>query len=297
MLYGCELWNNLTAKDLQRLHVFQHSVCKTAQTLPHRTRSDICESLFGLYPISSEIDKCKLRFFGRLCLLNYQTLPHRIFLTRLFSFLADLSKRQMGFIPDILKLLEKYNLTQFLQQWLDYGTFPNKQTWKTIVTQAVYQHHETLRTSRICGPDFSRFSAIFQDEDPSQFWRFPTNCYEISLCKFICKLISDPPYVNSNTCQLCGAVLHDFFTHVICSCSSTYAIRNTWWTEISNRFSVYLCSELCALPNDELYLILLGRRTNFPLGYSDDTTFKHLNFRLVQDAASHYYRAISQAIR
>lgn len=25
MLYGCELWNNLSAKDTQRLHVFQHS--------------------------------------------------------------------------------------------------------------------------------------------------------------------------------------------------------------------------------------------------------------------------------
>uniref|UniRef100_A0A8W8KPH4 Uncharacterized protein n=1 Tax=Magallana gigas TaxID=29159 RepID=A0A8W8KPH4_MAGGI len=59
MLYGCKLWNNLSAKNTQRLHVFQHSVCKTAQT-----RSDICESLFGVYPISSEIDKRKLIFLG-----------------------------------------------------------------------------------------------------------------------------------------------------------------------------------------------------------------------------------------
>lgn len=94
MLYGCELWNNLSAKDAQRLHVFQHSVCKTAQT-----RSDICESLFGVYPISSEIDKRKLIFLGWLCLLNYEILADRIFLTRHFSFLENLSKYQLGFIP------------------------------------------------------------------------------------------------------------------------------------------------------------------------------------------------------
>lgn len=95
VLYGCELWNNLSAKDTQRLHVFQHSVCKTAQNLPRKTRSDICESLFGVYPISSEIDIRKLLFLGRLCLLNYEILANRIFLTRFSSFLENLSKYQL----------------------------------------------------------------------------------------------------------------------------------------------------------------------------------------------------------
>uniref|UniRef100_A0A8W8JLE5 Uncharacterized protein n=1 Tax=Magallana gigas TaxID=29159 RepID=A0A8W8JLE5_MAGGI len=56
-----KLFNEIViqAKNTQRLHVFQHSVCKTAQT-----RSDMCESLFGVYPISSEIDKRKLIFLG-----------------------------------------------------------------------------------------------------------------------------------------------------------------------------------------------------------------------------------------
>ena len=136
MLYGCELWNNLSAKDAQRLHVFQHSVCKTAQNLPRKTRSDIC-AFFGVYPISSEIDKRKLLFLGRLCLLNYEILANRIFLTRLFSLLENLSKYQLGYIPDILNLLTEYNLLEILQQWLDTETFPNKQTWKITVNQAV----------------------------------------------------------------------------------------------------------------------------------------------------------------
>lgn len=122
------------------------------------------------------------------------------------------------------------------------------------MNQAVNQRHKILRQSHTSAdPGFSRFLAIFQDKDPSQFWRFPTDCYEISQCKFICKLISHQPFENIDTCQLCGAILYDFFTHVTCSRYVTYAIRNSWGTDISNLFSVYLCSELCALSYDDLF--------------------------------------------
>lgn len=80
-------------------------------------------------------------------------------------------------------MLTEYNLLEFLQQWLDTGTFPNKQTWKIIVNQAVNQRHRTLRHFCISAdPGFARFLAIFQDKDPAKFRRFPTNCYEISQC-------------------------------------------------------------------------------------------------------------------
>lgn len=185
VLYGSELWNNLSATDTQRLAVFQHSMCQKSQTLSRRTRSNICERLFGVYPISSEIDRRKLLFCGRFCLLNCQALPEKIFLTRLFSFFKNFTQRQLGIIPYILNLLPEYNLVEFLQQWLN-GAFPTKQTWKTIVKRAFYQHRATLRNSRmICDPDILRLSIILQGTDPSSFCHFPSNCHEISLCKFI----------------------------------------------------------------------------------------------------------------
>lgn len=126
---------------------------------------------------------------------------------------------------------------------------------------------------------------------------FPTNCNKIPQRKFICKLISDQPYENLDTCQLCGAVLYDFFTHVTCSCSVTYAIRNSWWTEISNLFSVYLCSELCALSYDDLFLILLGHKTCAHLDVNDASNFQKLNYHLVLDCASLYYWTLSRVVR
>lgn len=96
VLYGCELWSNLSTNDLQRLNVFQHFVCKNAQNLPTKTRSDICESVFNVLPIKSEIDIRKLLFLGRLCLMDHQSLSKKIFSTRLFSFLENISNKQRG---------------------------------------------------------------------------------------------------------------------------------------------------------------------------------------------------------
>lgn len=139
-----------------------------------------------------------------------------------------------------------------------------KQTWKTAVRRAVYQHQAALRKSRvICDSDFFRFSAIINDKDPSNFWHFSSNCSEISQCKFICKLISDQPYENSNICQLCGVFFFcDFFTHthITCSCAATYLIRYNWWTVISYFLYICPCSELHGLLDEELFFTLLGRK-------------------------------------
>jgi hypothetical protein len=120
VLYGCELWNNLSTSDCQRLNVFQHSICNTknAQNLPTATRSDICESLFNVITIISEIDVRKLLFLVRLCQMDPKSLPKKVFLTRLYSILEGVSEKQRGFIPDVIDVLLTYNLLNYLQTWL-----------------------------------------------------------------------------------------------------------------------------------------------------------------------------------
>ena len=167
VLYGCELWNNISSKDSQRLNVFQHFVCKNAQNLPKGTRSDICETLFNTLPIQSEIDARKLLFFGRLCRLDCDALPKKIFLMRLFSFTENLASAQLGFIPDIMNLLATYYLFEHVHSWLFSGSFPTKFTWKRIVCAAVQNCGQLQRDMRIAGHiDFTRFREIFAGRDP-----------------------------------------------------------------------------------------------------------------------------------
>ena len=126
VLFGCELWNNLSYSDLHRLNTFQHFVCKNALNLPKLCRSDICESFFDVLPIEAEIDTRKLLFLGRLCRLNSTALTKKIFMTRLYAFTYNLARTQRGFIPETIKLLQKYGLTDHLQSWLQDGSIANE---------------------------------------------------------------------------------------------------------------------------------------------------------------------------
>ena len=128
-LYGCELWCDLRAKDIKSLNTFQHFVAKHVMGLPKHTRSDMCENLLDLLPITAEIDIKKLQFFGRLCELNATYLTKRIFITRLFSYLFNAGTKHYGFIQDIIPILSKYNLHQVLTEYLTSGFFLNKSEW------------------------------------------------------------------------------------------------------------------------------------------------------------------------
>lgn len=179
----------MSSSDLQQLNTFQHFVCKNALELPKLCRSDISESLFNVQPISAEIDTRKLLFLGRLCRLDYDALPKKIFLTRLMSFMLYLSDKQKGFIPDIVTILHLYDLAEYLQDWLYNGTFPTKDSWKKIVRRAVKSSQDRDRERRMSyDSDFSFFREIFSKFIPSSIWKLPSTPNEINLCKSIVKL-------------------------------------------------------------------------------------------------------------
>lgn len=293
VLYGCELWNNMSTADSQRLKVFQHSICKSAQNLPRQTRSDMCESLFNVIPISVEIDARKLLFFGRLCRMSSQALPKQTFLIRLFSYLMRLTNNQVGFIPDVVQLLTIYNLIDYLHQWIENGSFPSKQSWKTFVRSATTRTHRDMRYLRMSSdPDFSRFLTIFNGRHPSSFWYIPNNCFEIRLCKFICKLITDQRRDSPDYCQLCGVCFLNLFTHIVCSCSITADIRGNWWNDITNNHCIDLSAELCGLTDKDLYCILLGRIPNTNLDPCELEVFQIKNFKFLSNATATYQRYI-----
>ena len=291
VLYGCELWNGLSTQDLNRLSTFQHFVCKNVMNLPQRYRSDICESLFDVLPIDSEIDARKLLFFGRLCRLKYDTLPKEIFLTRLFSYTDNLARTQYGFIPDIVRILHKYDLSPYLETWLNDGTFPEKLVWKRTIRNAVTTVHTQLRTDRMMAdPDLRQYCHIFDQSNPCSIWKSPKNCWDISVIKFTCKIYAAiNTYNEHQLCPLCDSLVTNIFLHASCSCPCTSDLREKWWCDIAD-IDLNLCAELCGLPEDELFLTLLGRHTSTP---TELHTFRMKNFRLLRNTAAAYNRALN----
>jgi hypothetical protein len=112
---------------LKRKHHFREyslqTIVKRIQNLKPRTRSDMCQSLLGIHPILSYIDTRKLLFLQKLCSLDDNFITKRIFMTWLFSYFADNSRKHFGFIPDIIGILYHYELSDYLVEYLLQGIF------------------------------------------------------------------------------------------------------------------------------------------------------------------------------
>ena len=132
-LYGCELWNNLTMHEIVSNERCQRFNAKRLQGLPRNTRSEAVTGSLGLRSMEGQIDKVKLVCFGSLCNMNSLLISKQIFVGRLFSHLSDPSKQRLGLIPDIIRILEKYNLISYLMAYENELIFPSNREWKKLV--------------------------------------------------------------------------------------------------------------------------------------------------------------------
>ena len=291
-LYGCELWTNLKNQDFIILNRLQHFIVKHAQKLPNRTRSDMCESMVGLHPITCEIEKRKLYFLGKLCIMDSNFLPKKIFLFRLFTCIFD-SVGRFGFIPDIFYILQKYNLSEFMLDYLLYGNFPTKFQWKHIVVNAIHSTEtESWNIRTTTNIDFARFIQIHSSVNKACVWTLPSNCAELRTAFFIAKLIATVPDNTIKTCQLCNQTFKEIFVHVCCICSHTFEIRDIWWDMIIENFTLDLYTELSGLDDETLYCILLGKFPNTPLDNEDIENFRKLCFLHVVKCSAVYNRQL-----
>ena len=113
---------------MNQLHRVQHLFVKSIQKFHIRTRSDIYDSMVGLNPIYAEIDKRKLLFLGKLCTMPVETLTKSIFRRRIFDFIHrnESGRPCFSFIADKYNILQKYDLTEILTEFVNNVEFPNK---------------------------------------------------------------------------------------------------------------------------------------------------------------------------
>ena len=71
------------------------------------------------------------------------------------------NRHRIGFVPEMLNILSKYNLSDFLTNYTKNAEFPEKPHWKRIVVDAVNQKHNYDWQARInLVNDFNRFRKI-----------------------------------------------------------------------------------------------------------------------------------------
>ena len=128
VLHRTELWNNITKKDLNTIQPFQHFIAKHIQNFNKRTRSDICETIFHLLRLPTLVDKRNFMVFTEtIRLWSLFTFKTNIFI----PFLQIPQRQQFGFIPDIVKILGKYELLPYVMNYDFLAYFRiNRRGWK-----------------------------------------------------------------------------------------------------------------------------------------------------------------------
>ncbi|XP_063431682.1 uncharacterized protein LOC134714370 [Mytilus trossulus] len=291
-LYGCELWNNLTQTEITMLERSHRFVCKIIQGLPKRTRSDKCTSLLGWFSVESIINRCKLLFFGRLCRLKSSALPKRIMISRLMEFKHKCVPEQLGFIPDIYKAAEKYNITDYIVNFANTGSFPSKKLWSVIVNQNINASEETWWSYRIsCDNDFYMFRRIHSAIKPHKAWTIAKQFPELrASAKYVIDLCSIVRYEDGHLlCDKCGKFFLNIVEHLLVSCDFIQDKRDDLWQDIINinpiQFSVFMDS----LSAHEFTTTILSCNTSYELENDELTFFSKTCVRHVEKICRDFY--------
>ena len=132
----------------------QRYIGKSIQGLLRRTRSGMCLSLINWFSFESYVDEKKLSFFGRIWNLPSYAIPFRILIRRINDLKYNNNNHpNLGFTSDIVQILKKYNLLEYLDNFYDTGLFPSPTMWKRIVKTAVQSKETQMWTSRINSDD------------------------------------------------------------------------------------------------------------------------------------------------
>jgi len=292
ILYGSELWNNMTNKDLLTLNKTQHYVVKCIQGFQVQTRSDICESMLGLYRLNSEVDKRKLMFLHKILSLSHEHITKSIFIRRYMKFLQNPSSITKSFISDIVKLLSRYHLQYLINNYIAYNTVPSKYEWKRIIQTSVQnkEHNEwklRLDTDR----DFERFKRVHLGIEPAVLWRFPQHRRDLQLAHTISELWVARPDNEMFVCAHCEQIVTDRFRHIISDCLLTLKIKDDFIIDIERYITDN--EEISEVPYDsETFLVyVLGACVNGNSIIND--IHKHdltsLSYRFISRCLDIYY--------
>ena len=120
----------------------QRFCAKVIQGFNKRVRSDKAITMLGLPRIVALIDKFKLFFFRKLCLMPFSSIPRQIFIVRFVQHLLGPSKTKMGFIADIESIGNKYGLTNLMCLSVMEGSVSDFNDWHESILSQIEQHEE-----------------------------------------------------------------------------------------------------------------------------------------------------------
>ena len=281
MLYGSQLWWNITKTDLGVLENANRFAAKRAQGLCPMTRSEAVTGNLGLWTMEGYIDKNKLSFLQKLIASSSDLFHKKIFIRRLARFVCNVSSAMQGYIVDIFKVLTKYHLEEYMVIYIESGHFPTEQSWKNTVKSAIHCHQiEIWRAGIASKPELKHYGLVHSELKPLELWAVAMrNPIFLKAIANAVNVLSGnvPSTVMSKIsrretdfrCNLCGRIFEDISYHFIMDCVRMVDERNKLWDVLFDRLPTNVCAQLFGGDDKTIYC-------NFFLGKTGNTTGRGL---------------------
>ena len=247
-----------------------HRFCvKYIQNLPVYTKTDVYIGLAGVSPIGSDIDYRKLLFLGQICRAPSLRACKKLFNYRLFSFFISGNSLKLGFIPDIVRILRKYSLEDYLQRYMATGLFPTKVQWKRISRNFINgQANTTWLTRNQTDSHLSSFLYIKpQVLFHSELWELSRSISSRVIAKhcnncvkMIAKFYSDSFTKFCHYCKNHFSV--SLCVHVVLQCPSTESLRIELFHCISMETNECTYQRFRSLSNNDVVVALFSGLRN-----------------------------------
>lgn len=197
-------------------------------------------------------------------------------MTRYFQYKLKCTTKNVGFIPDIIRILQKYSILEHFEIYLECGEFASKLKWKLLCKQAIWRKENECWQHRISScSDFDRFNQIHTSISPSVLWKVASK-YPKSLneCAYVAKLCTR--IKTSSFCSICVQPYTDDLFHFAFECidSTNVGCRN----EFQNKLGLVLKDDtldvLLSIPLDILLITMLGGNSDFLLTYLERSEYE-----------------------
>ena len=224
-LYACEIWGRLSPPDIQTLERGQRHFARYIQSMDKYSPIEVTVSSLGMMSMCGYIDKQKLLFLGRLCRTGTELFHKQLFLSQITQY-------HMGFknicntTLSLIETLQKYELNQFLTDYINSGIFPTKKCWLVIVNNAVWEYEERMWTERLSSrTELSRYLSVHSTLTGHIIWKlcylYPNGQKYLGLLH---KILCTP--IQNGHCEACDSEYDDIMKHYLLSCEKYVDKRN-----------------------------------------------------------------------
>ena len=263
-LFSCEVWGKLTNRQYEAIERVFKIFLKSVQGLDRRTHDEIVRGLLGCTTLKGHIDKCKLYFVRKLVSLPPDSIVKKIFIHEAYKILLFGSKSEC-ITADLFGVLYNYGLYDFVLSYLAGGSFPDKQAWKGIVVERVYNVETEQWKQGLVMKGAHRFGRIQPDLKPNYIYDImKNNLIHRKPLMLLVKQISLPENHHLViTCNLCAKLTPDIPCHILMECTDLIDLRTSMWETLLDDLGVEAEVNLFQREDNDILDIFLGKKWGF----------------------------------